>query len=450
MPGPRCARPILLVAALTLVAMACSGGGAAKAPVAVTPTTEALPPGSEPISLAVIVPDYTTLIPTGDVPHVTPVFAVDRWRAEAAALDDAGTDNPWSARFQTITWDPTAGTDAVCAAIGASSAALFVSAARLPTAVHDCLDADDRAALTLTPGRGERTFSVLPATGRFARAAAARALDLGIGDGPVVVVVGDDVTGEAAARGLTGALHDAGRETTTVTVPSTLGVEAVRRAVPTLLDSIRSASPGTVLYAANTTIAGELGDGLVTGPWRTVGIDVDGLTDHWASGRLPPAWLGTSAITALAPTTIAESRFEAECRASFEAFVAGTASRSPRADWVVSVGRGVASTRGAIDGSASPPPDIGYHECTLMRTLGSALATVEPPFTTGELVAALRTSGAQPVARARQGDFGTDTGLVHHTLVVELTRPDDLPCAAARQRCWTTSSGDRSGLVSFG
>ncbi|MGI9602594.1 MAG: hypothetical protein ACR2QE_11960 [Acidimicrobiales bacterium] len=449
MLGPRRAPTILALLVLVLLAGSCSDSNpGSKALEPVVPSTDSLPPGVEPIRLGVIVPDYTDLIPTGDVPRLTPDFYADRWRAEAAALDAAEAMGPWSARFQVIRWNPVAGADAVCREIATNSAALFLSAVRLPAAVHECLTADERLAITLSPSPDE--FSILPRTASFARAAVAQLVDEQLLAGPVAIITGDDPVGALAAQATERALAERNITTASLSVPSSRGVQAVRDAVPALSRALVDTRPGTVLFAANTTIAVELGDTLLAGPWRTIGIDVDGLTDHWASGRLPTAWRGVTAITSLAPTTINESEFERECRTAFELFASGEQVRQPRADWPISVGRQAYSTRGAIDGSQSPPADIGYHECTIMRSLAVALAAVQPPYDTASGRRALAEAGSHPVARARQGDFATNDVLAHHTLIVELRPPSDGACATSGQQCWSTASSDRSGMVPFG
>ncbi|MDH3708087.1 MAG: hypothetical protein OES57_18630, partial [Acidimicrobiia bacterium] len=312
---------------------------------------------------------------------------------------------------------------------------------------HECLDADPRVAITQSHG-ANGSLSIQPRTAELTRAAVAHLRFAQLLAGPVVIVSGDDTVGQRAQQGLERALDAAGVRSSTVTVPTSQGVQAVRRAATASVDAVRSARPATVLFASNTTVAAELGPELVAGPWQLVGVDVDGLTEPWAARRLPPAWRQVTVVSALLPTPLPDSEFEASCRQAFDSFAAGEALRVPRADWPFSVGRGVHSTRGAVDGSQSPPPDIGYHECTITRALGAALAAVDPPFDTDAVDAALR-AGTHDVALGRRGTFADSGALAHHTVLVGLRPPDDLACAAAGQQCWVTVTDDRSAMVPF-
>lgn len=450
MPLVRRAPVIALSLALALVAAACSGDAEdrarPKALARVVPDDDIAGAEGRVLEVAVIVPDHSALMETGDVPQLLPAHYVDRWRAEAAAHDERSGGAEWTVRFQSIDWDPIAGPGPVCDAIEASGADLFMAAVRLPTTIHDCLAEDPRVSLTLTAGTGPRSFSILPRPAAFGRAAVAQLAELGLIEGPVAIVVGDDQPGRQTVAGVDRGLPTPPGPVIPVTVPTSQGVQAVRDRVPGVLAALTDIGARTVLVAVNTTVVGELGPPLVNGPWRTVGIDTAGLTDHWASGRLPEDWRGVPTVSALVPTTIDESAFEGECRTAFERFVAGETTRPPRAEWLVSVGRGVASTRGATDGDESLPPDIGYHECTLFRAFTAALDTMTEDFATDDLVAALGSVMDQPIARGRRGGFTNAPALIHDTLVVGLQPPDQPGCAPAGHQCWGTPSNDRSEM----
>ncbi|NNE75334.1 MAG: hypothetical protein HKN26_16835, partial [Acidimicrobiales bacterium] len=415
---------------------------------AIDDTTPAAKIG-EPISVGVLVPDFEDVRDSGLVPNLTVAQYADRWRAEAAQLNGA-EELAHPLDIIPISWDPLTPESAEQACQQAEELEVFVvaTAANFPEHQYRCFTDAGRPVVTANAVSETRfdlsrglLFSVQPPREQLARSGARRLADEGLLNGTLGVIGNDQSGDKAAAETVASSLRGLGYTVELELVPTTEGIVAVRQTAGDIIDRLDAADVGTIVFASNSTVAGELAPYLAQAGWPVHAIDVDGLVDPYAAERLGAPWEGTLVVTAQAPTTLPSSIFEDRCRATFELFQNGMFSEGPIGDWSATGGR---TTRGALEDSINPPGDIGYDECTITRVLAAAMDQVGAEPTAADFVEAMETlPDPIEIAGNRAGMLGPNRHwMANHMMMVRLGV--DLACPPGRQACWISTTGDRS------
>ena len=415
---------------------------------------------AESIRIGVLIRDVNQLIGTGFVEDLTVTQQVDRWRAEAGRINNAGGVNGREIEIVVSTWDPLVPESLLtaCDRIATSRDAFIVlNTSGLETLASSCVtDPHSRPVLV---GEGPPTsefeasnnllFSLEPPREVLIRTAMERFESEELLQGRVAVMHAD-LDGDVEAADLAmSILNDLGYVATRESIPASQGVEAAIESMPAKINALISDRTDTVIMLSNSTLAQPLGLEMnrYGADWSNLIIDVDNIADPFAASRIGAAWDGAFAVSAWGGVTLPETDIETQCRQGWNDFLNGEFTERPRGDWSFSAGLEERSTRGAAPDSQSPPGDIGYTECLMMHLVTDALDRVPLNFTVADFVDALESSPRIIMPLGANGSFGPDDhSFADRAGILQFLRWSSGFCPTESRDCFVPLNGDRSSF----
>ncbi len=411
---------------------------------------------TDKIRIGVMIRDVNQLLGSGFVEDLTVTQQVDRWRAEAARINDSGGINGRTVEIVVATWDPLVPESvlAACDRVVDRDAFVVLNVSGLETIATNCLIdpharpviVGENPTLANFDDAGDLLFSLEPPREILVRAALNRFEQKGWLVGRVAVVHNDLPGDLAAAQTAIEQLENLGYDVVSQEIPVSQGVEAARESLRSKIDELVAGQTETMLFLSNSTIAGPFGEAMESAgaTWTNLIVDADNIADPFAAARLGRQWIGAHAVGVFGGATMPETSVDAACREGWDRFLNGEYGDRPRGDWSFSAGLEARSTRGAAADSIDPPGDIGYTECLLMHVVFDALERVPLNFTVVDFVEALETGGRIPMPLGVKGSFSeSEHWLADRSGLLQFLGSDSGFCPTTGRNCFVPQGGDR-------